>query len=265
MKPQNSWIEKYGPWALITGASDGIGLEMARGVAERGLNVVLVSRNQSKLNELAQNIQAEFGVRTQVIATDLSEAAEVNRVIDLSQQFNIGLLIAAAGYGTSGEFIKIEVVSELNMLDVNCRASLALAHAFALRLAPRKRGGIILFSSLVAFQGVPFSANYAASKAYIQTLAEGLHIELKPHGIDVLAVAPGPVQTGFAARAGMQLGQAANPVDVARAALQALGRKSTVRPGLQAKLLMGSLAMLPRAARSAIMGQIMSTMTKRYR
>jgi uncharacterized protein len=256
-----NWISKYGPWALVTGASDGIGLEMARDIAARGLNVLLVARRQEKLTGLAQSIIAEFGVQAQVLSADLAKAQDVRRVIDESARRDAGLLVSAAGYGTAGAFTSIDPEAELDMLAVNCAASLALAHAFARRLAPQKRGGIILFGSLVAFQGVPFAANYAATKAYIQTLAEGLHSELRKQGVDVLAVAPGPVHTGFAARSGMKLGTAANAKDVAREAVAALGRKSTVRPGLQAKLLIGGLAVLPRKARTAIMGRIMASMT----
>lgn len=260
---RENWIGKYGPWAIVTGASDGIGLEMARDVAARGLNVILVARSQNKLNTLAKSIQSEFGVQAEVAAADLSIASEVDRVIAFTQRFDVGLLISAAGYGTSGEFIAIDAAAELNMLDVNCRASLAMAHAMAVRLAPQKRGGIILFGSLVAFQGVPFSANYAATKAYIQTLAEGIRTELAAYGVDVLSVAPGPVHTGFAARSGMKLGLGAMPADVARIAVAALGHKGTIRPGLQAKFLWASLAMLPRVAKTAIMGRIMASMTKR--
>ena len=257
-----AWIKKYGPWAMVTGASDGIGLEMARNAAGRGLNVILVARNKSKLTELARSISDQFNVETSVMAADLSVADNVESLIANTKSFEIGLLISAAGFGTSGAFVDIAQSSELNMLDLNCRASLALAHAFAQRFVVRKRGGLVLFSSLVAFQGVPFSANYAASKAYMQTLAEGLSVELKHHGVDVLSVAPGPVHTGFAARSGMTMGAAAKPSDVAREAMAALGRKTTVRPGLQAKVLMFSLGMLPRGGRSFIMGKIMSSMIK---
>ena len=117
-------------------------------------------------------------------------------------------------------------------------------------------------SSIVAFQGVPRAANYAATKAYIQTLAEGLRVELQPFGIDVIASAPGPVKSGFAARANMEMGAAERPGTVAARTLDLLGRKMTVRPGFLSKLLGYSLATSPRWARVLIMTQVMRGMTQ---
>ena len=148
------------------------------------------------------------------------------------------------------------------MIDVNCRAVVALAHAFGARFAQRGRGGLILFSSVVAFQGVPRASTYAATKAFVQTLAEGLGAELRPFGVDVLASAPGPVRSGFAARASMTMGAALSPDDVARGTLHALGRRRTTRPGWLSKLLGVSLLTLPRPARTGVMGLVMAGMTR---
>lgn len=115
-------------------------------------------------------------------------------------------------------------------------------------------------SSVVAFQGTPMSANYAATKAYVQSLAEALRHELRPSGVDVVASAPGPVASGFAARARLRMAHAATPEVVARATLAALGRRATVRPGGLSKLLGWSLATAPRALRVVIMGRIMGGM-----
>jgi len=148
------------------------------------------------------------------------------------------------------------------MLQVNCYALLALSVHFGRRFAKRGRGGMILMSSLVGWQGTPFAAHYAATKAYVQSLAEAMHAELKGSGVDVLASAPGPVNSGFAARANMRMGAAAMPADVAKASLSALGRSRTVVPGLLSKVFTSSLVLLPRAARIRVMGQIMRSMTK---
>jgi short-subunit dehydrogenase len=117
-------------------------------------------------------------------------------------------------------------------------------------------------SSLVAFQGVPRAATYAATKAFIQTFAEGLRLELSGSGVDVIACAPGPVRSGFEARADMRMGAAASPATVARGTLDALGRRTTVRPGFLAKFLEASLLPLPRLARSRIMAIVMGGMTR---
>ena len=174
----------------------------------------------------------------------------------------VGLLVASAGFGTSGSFLNADVHDELAMIDVNCRVVLEMSYRFGRRFADQQRGGIVLMSSLVAFQGVPHAANYAATKAYVQSLAEALHIELSPLGVDVVASAPGPIHTGFAARADMQMALALKPSAVAETTLKALGRRMTVRPGWPSKFLEASLALLPRWGRVHIMTQVMSGMTK---
>jgi uncharacterized protein len=245
-------------WALVTGASDGIGRAFALQLAEQGYGCVLVARYEAMLIELTREIgnhQCRF------VAADLSQPSGVNAVIDSVADLDIELLVAAAGFGTSGNFIEANKANELNMIDLNCRAVADMVHVFGGQMVQRRKGGIILFSSLVAFQGVPRSANYAATKAYIQTLAEGLRPELKPFGVDVLSVAPGPIASGFAARAGLTMGMSQTPDIVAKQALAALGKKTTVRPGWLAKLLIGSLSLLPRWGRTRIVGQIMAGMT----
>lgn len=256
------WRHRFGPWGLVTGASEGIGRAIAVQLAEAGLDVVLVARRSAELKELASELSAVNGVRAQVIVADLSTAVGVAAVLEGTLDLDIGTFVAAAGFGTSGVFIDQPLAPELEMLDLNCRAVVALTHGFAQRLAARGRGGVVLLSSLVAFSGVPFAAHYAATKAFVQTLAEGLHLELAPRGVHVLAVAPGPVHSGFAARAGMKMGLAQRPAEVARGALAALGRRATVRPGLLAKLLEASLAPLPRGLRARIMERIMGSMTR---
>lgn len=251
----------YGPWAVVTGASSGIGREIAREVAERGVHLVLVARQGERLRELAVELTRTFGVETRVIVADLATDAGITSVIDGTSDLEVGLLVAAAGFGTSGSFLDADERVEREMLDVNCRAVLLHSLAFGRRFAQRGRGGIVLMASLVGWQGVPFSAHYAATKAYVQSLAEALHVELAAHGVDVLASAPGPVHSGFAARAGMHMGIALGPAAVARATVAALGRRGTVVPGALSKLLTWSLVPLPRWARVRVMGRIMGGMT----
>jgi short-subunit dehydrogenase len=172
------------------------------------------------------------------------------------------MLVAAAGFGTSGRFANASLATEYELLEVNIGAVMALSHLFSRRFVRRGRGGLVLMSSLLGFQGVPLSANYAATKAYVQTLAEALHLELKPFKIDVIACAPGPVRSGFEVRANMRMSIGQSPESVAEATLRAIGRRSTVRPGLLSKALESSLAPLPRRARSRILSQIMAGMTK---
>lgn len=246
-------------WALVTGASDGIGRAFVIELAAAGYGCVLVARRADHLQVVTEQIGQD---RCLVLAEDLGDPAAISRLAEATAHLRIDLLIAAAGYGTSGPFLTVDPQQELQMIDVNCRAVVALVHRFGQSMVARQHGGIVLFSSLVAFQGVPLSANYAATKAFIQTLAEGLRPELRPFGVDVLSVAPGPIASGFAARAGLKLGLSQTPDIVARQALAALGERTTVRPGWLAKLLIGSLSLLPRGARTVIMARVMAGMTR---
>ncbi len=255
--------EKYGPWAVVTGASDGIGRAFAVRLAEAGVHLVLAARRQEVLEALAAELMQKHGVQTQVVPVDLASQAGVHALTEATRSLDVGLLVASAGFGTSGPFLDGELEAELGMIDVNCRALASLSHVFGNRFIQRKRGGLVLMSSLVAFQGVPRAANYAATKAYVQSFAEGLRHELAPHGVDVLASAPGPVNSGFAARASMTMGLAQTPAEVATSTLWALGRTGTVRPGWLAKFLEFSLAFLPRWGRVRMMGVVMSGMTRR--
>jgi len=223
--------ERYGPWAVVTGASDGIGREFAARLAEAGVHLVLAARRNDLLDEVANGLVRAHHVQVETIPIDLATRPGVDELVARTRDRDVGLLIASAGFGTSGPFVDARLDEELGMIDVNCRAVAALSHAFGRRFVDRKRGGIVLMSSLVAFQGVPRAANYAATKAYVQSFAEALRLELKPFGVDVVASAPGPIRSGFAARASMTMGVAQTPQDVAGPTLGALGRRGTVRPG----------------------------------
>jgi hypothetical protein len=260
--PSRTFEHQYGPWAVVTGASDGIGRALARDLAKSGLSLALVARRKAQLEALSAEVSGGGkSIRTRIIPADLGTYEGVAAVVEGTRDLDVGLLVAAAGFGTSKPFVEADLETELNMIDVNCRALAALAHEFGSRLSQRGRGGIVLMSSLVAFQGVPRAANYAATKAYVQTLAEGLAMELRPNGVDVLASAPGPVRTGFGARAGMAMSMSQSPEEVARHTLRALGRRTTVRPGVLASALAWALAPLPRSGRVRIMKRVMAGMT----
>jgi uncharacterized protein len=253
---------RYGPWAVVTGASDGIGREFALRLADEGLDLVLVARRRDILERLGAELRARASVRVLAIAADLATTEGVRAVVEGAASLDVGLLVASAGFGTSGPFIDAPLEEELGMIDVNCRSVAALAHHFGNRFAKARRGGLVLMSSLLAFQGVPRAANYAATKAYVQSLAEGLRLELAPLGVDVVASAPGPIRSGFAKRADMKMGMAGTAASVAQGTLDALGHAGTARPGFLSKFLELSLAFLPRWGRVRMMGVVMAGMTK---
>lgn len=252
--------DKYGPWAVITGASDGIGRAIAHRAAGDGLNVVLAARSAGKLEELAAELSRAHGVQTRVVPVDFSQPNGAPTLLDAIGDLDVGLAVLAAGFGTIGPLAEASTTDELEMIAVNVTAVAQLAQAFAQQMIGRGSGGMVLFGSVLGWQGVPGQANYSATKAYVQALAEGLHGELKPQGVDVLCVAPGPVHTGFATRAGMDLASATTPDVVAKATWAALGKRVTVVPGLQAKVMTGGLKTLPRYVRSLILGRVMATM-----
>jgi short-subunit dehydrogenase len=257
----SSPLARYGPWAVVTGASDGIGKACANELAAAGLNLILVARRESALTELARALQTSHGITVQVMATDLADPVATAALLERTRAFDVGLLVAAAGFGSSGPILTQSDSSEREQIAVNCEAVLGQCMHFGRRFAERKRGGVVLFSSVVAFHGTPWSANYAATKAYVQSLAEALRHEWAPLGIQVVASAPGPVATGFSARARLTMGASLSPEVVARQSLRALHRGGTVRPGWLSKLLGWSLATAPRALRVRIMGGIMHGMS----
>jgi short-subunit dehydrogenase len=250
--------ERYGPCAVVTGASSGIGREIAMLLAASGLNLVLVARRAAAID--AMRLDNLHGILVRTLALDLAHPDSQQHLERSTADLDIGLLVAAAGFGSSGPALSADAAAESAMLRVNCLATLEQTLYFGRRFVDRGRGGVVLFGSLVGFQRTPWAANYAATKAYAQSLAEGLRMEWRDKGVDVLAVAPGPVHTGFAARAGMGFGTALQADVVAREILVALGRRGTVRPGWLSRLLGAGLATAPRSLRVRIMGNIMAGM-----
>ncbi len=260
-RPRERFLQRYGPRALVTGASSGIGREIAVQLAAAGFDLVLVARRETLLRELAADLTGRHRIDIRVLPLDLALDQGVQELTAATAGTDIGLYVAAAGFGTSGPFLHANLDQEREMLRLNCEAVLTTSLLFGRRMAERGRGGIVLMSSVVGFQGMPNAAHYAATKAYVQTLAEALHVELRPRGVDVLAAAPGPTDSGFAERADMRMGRALSPRAVAHGTLAALGRRPTALPGLLSRVLKDSLAPLPRRTRVRIMGSVMAGMT----
>ena len=253
-------LDNYGPWALVTGASSGIGRAFAVELARAGLCVAITARNGGALAELERELKAEGSPEVRVDPLDMGDANAAHVLSERLSSLDIGLVVVSAGFGSSGPFLGSDPDVEANMVDVNCRALMQVAHTFGRRMSERDRAGLILLSSIVAFQGAPYAANYAATKAYVQSLAEGIGFETRHTGLRVVACAPGPVRSGFADRAQMAMTNAQSPESVARGALGKLGRGGTCRPGALTQFLSSSLATLPRWGRIRVMAKIMSGM-----
>jgi short-subunit dehydrogenase len=196
--------ERYGPWALVAGASEGTGAAFARAIAERGCNLVLLARRAEPLDALAAELRDSSAVKVRTASIDLTSPDFLAALEPAVDGAEIGLLVHNAGADNRAAlFLDRPVSDALHLLDLNCRSVVLLVHRFAPHLVERGRGGIILMSSMASVAGSGYTTAYAASKAYSRVLAEGLWLELAQQGVDVLGVPAGLMATPAAARAGI--------------------------------------------------------------
>lgn len=249
--------DRYGPWALVAGASAGLGEAFARRLARRGLNLVLVARRQEALDRLGGELRVAHGIEVRAGALDLGRPDLADAVRALAKGLEVGLLVYNAAHSVIGPFVDRPIEEHLRVLDVNCRGPLLLSHLLGGAMARRGRGGIVLMTSIAGSQGNPLLATYAASKAFNLVLAEGLWAELAGRGVDVVACRAGATDTpGYAASRPRGKVPLMAPDDVALSALGALGRGPGVVPGTVnriAAFVFGRL--LPRRVSISIMGK----------
>jgi uncharacterized protein len=250
--------KQYGPWALVAGASKGLGAEYARQVAGLGLNVLIVARRAEALEALARELQQRAGVQVRAIACDLADPGAAEEIARQTADLEIGLLIYNAAVTTVAPFFELTLDEHLRMLQTNMRTPLELVYRLGAPMRERRRGGIILMSSLSAAQGSPLISDYAATKAYNRVLAEGLWDELERDGVEVLVSLP-------AAIARVESGQSSGGMDprkVAGETLAALGRGPAVIPGWTNRAAAFALShLMPRRAVIRLMGNVMRRMS----
>jgi short-subunit dehydrogenase len=254
------FVDRYGPWALIAGASEGLGEAFARALARRGLNLILIARREDKLRSLATELEAAHGVEVCPFTLDLADADLAARLREHVDAREVGLLIYNAAYSHVGGFFEQSLADKLRMIDVNCRGPLVLCHELGAGMRARGRGGIVLMGSLAGMQGSPRLTTYAASKAFDLVLAEGLWGELHEHGVDVLACVAGATRTpGFELVASTSKGPVMEPAQVVEEAIAALGwQQPSMVPGLANKLASLLMSRLPRRRRVLIMKSAMA-------
>ena len=244
-------VEKYGRWAVVTGGSAGIGLAFANQLAAAGHNLVLVSRNQTRLDRAEQSIRAKHRVEVKTLAADLTDEGALDRLYDFTRDLDVGMAILNAGVETSGHYTKTSIEIHRGLVDLNVRVPMEMAHTFGERFVRRGRGGIVFVSSLFGYQGVPLVAGYSASKAYILSLGEALSVELKRFGVDVTVLSPGLTDTDMPAAMPINFSRLPipnmTPEKTARAGLRALGRKISVVPGLINNIYVWENRLLPRS------------------
>jgi uncharacterized protein len=247
--PNKTWA---GKWALITGASAGIGWALAEQLAEGGANLVLTARRVDRLEKLASDLSAKNKIRTEIVAADLTKPQAPAEIFEFTARkgLEIELLINNAGFGAFGYIYEIPAEAMADMVQVNCAAVVHLTRLYVTGMVARKHGYVLIVASTAAFQAVPFNSVYAATKAFDLLFAEGISEELKASGVKVCALCPGPTTTEFQ--------QVANQPDrtfkvaetaekVARVGLEGVARgKSYVISGAMNRLMMEMERLVPR-------------------
>jgi short-subunit dehydrogenase len=255
---KNELLETYGDCALVTGASSGIGEQFARLLAQQGFHLLLVARREDLLAGLRNELQKNDGVTVEAIAADLSVMADVQKVIALAKSKKVGLVVSNAGFGLKGALTKDPLPTVLSMVQVNAIAPLVLAYELLPVLAQRvadaqgapKRGGFILTGSMEGEAAFPWSSAYAATKAFVHSLGNGLWEEYREKNVDVLVLAPGSTDTNAPISQGInrdQLVGIMGPQEVARQALDHLGKTPLWLTGMHNRIFIRLLRGLPRA------------------
>ena len=230
------FLERYGPWALITGGSEGLGAEFARQLAARGMNLVLVARRPEVLQTLSSDLRGAFPIDILPLSLDMTQHDAVDLLCARTADLEVGLLVCSAACSPLGDFLEVSEEEHRRLVDLNCRVPALLSWRLGRKMTARGRGGIILMSSMAGFQGTGFVAHYAASKAYVRVLAEGLWNELRPRGVHVLACCPGLVRTptlfdGHPVRPAWLASPLMDSAPVVKETLRALGRRPVAVPG----------------------------------
>jgi hypothetical protein len=253
-RARSEFLDHYGPWAVVAGASEGLGAAFARALATRGLKLLLLARRAEALAEVATPLRKLTEVRTATL--DLGDPELATRLTELTADLEVGLCVYNAAYSQVGPFLEQSLRDHQRILDVNCRGPMIAARVLGEPMARRRRGGILLMSSLTALCGSPYLAGYGASKAFNLSLGEALWYELGPQGVDVLVCCAGATSTpGFLRTSGADGPRSMTPEAVVEEALTALGGSPSMVPGTFNRLAARLLArLLPRRTAVKIMG-----------
>jgi short-subunit dehydrogenase len=255
--------EKYGEWALVTGASAGIGLEFAKALAREGLSIVLTARREDRLNTLAAELKNQYHVDTRVIAADLAAMDGADRLADAVADLPIGFLVNNAGFGYAGRFDKLTTDRLRAMVIVNCLAPVVLTSRIIPGMVQRGRGAIIIVGSVAGRQPLPLHAVYSATKGFDLLFGEGLWGEMRGTGVDVLVLEPGATATEFQAVAGETVGpNHGEPAEnVVRVAFDALGKQPSVISGWFNWVRANAIRLVPRSTAAIIAKKVIEGQT----
>jgi short-subunit dehydrogenase len=251
--------DRYGPWALVAGASEGLGAAFAQRLAGHGLNLILAARRTEPLRAMA----ATLPTRVITVSADLATMDGLNRLTEAAHGLDVGLVVANAAYSPIGPFVDSDPAETTRAVDLNCRAPLTLAHTFLPAMLRRGHGGFIVMSSLAGLQGSPPISVYAATKAFGAILAEGLWAECRGSGVDVLTCVAGAVATPNLAGAKARPAPGTQtPAQVVDAALRSLDRGPRVVPGLTMRISSALMSrLLPKRAAIAVISRASRDLT----
>jgi len=257
--------QRFGPWALVTGASSGLGAAFAAHLAANGVNVVLAARRLSTLDEIGRDLPHQHRIQYRSVRVDLADPDSVHTLHEATNDLDLGTVISNAGDMNLGEFLATPYDALLAELRLNTQAHLSLAHHFGQALTRRGRGGLLLVSSVAGLQGVPYIANYSATKSYVVSLGEALHRELSPRGVHVTVLVPGATATAMTARFGADktaMGRLMMSADACAAeGLAALAANHAVR--ISGRMNRATVAFTPRKARVRVFGAMNRSMAHR--
>ena len=247
-------IHYEGRWAVVTGASSGLGRGIAAQLAARGMSLILTGRNEMRLNEVAREIgRAAPRVTIETVAADLSTRSGVSTLLEFVDDLRIEVLVNNAGFGSYGPFVEADADREADEVGVDVSAVVTLSRAFLPAMIARRSGGILNVASAIAFQPAPYQAVYAASKAFVLSFSQALWAEARPAGVAVTALCPGPTRTGFVGALGAEVGHTAiyrrlaEPEPVIEAGLRGLDKGSAVViPGFRNKVIAAIARVMPR-------------------
>jgi uncharacterized protein len=249
MAATQALLEKYGPWALVTGASSGIGEQFARRLARAGFSLILVARRTERLRALATQLERRGRNQVETLSEDLAEREALERIASAAKARDLGLIVSNAGFGLKGPFERTERERLESMLDTNVRAPLILLHALLPGLLKRGRGGVILTGSIEGEAPFPWSSAYAATKAFIHNLGLSLSGELVGTGVDLLVLEPGATDTEALVLQGFAKGTLPGlmaPEEVAKQALAQLGRAPLHIPGKDNRKFVSAMRRMPK-------------------
>lgn len=259
----SSFINQYGPWALIAGSSEGLGAAFAEELASKGLNLVLIARRENLLQKISENLQTKYGVEVIVLPLDLSSPDMFETIKAETKDLDIGLVVFNAGLGPIGLFTTHSIETHLKVINLNCVGPMSLTHHFCSEMKEKGKGGIILMSSMAGLQGSPIHAHYGATRAYTRHLAESLWYEMKKYNVHVTACVAGATETpnyllSEPRDKGLIKPKPTKPEKVVKTAVRGLVRnKHRVIPGFANKLSVTFLLnLLSSKARVKLMGSI---------